>query len=76
MRRSYPNLSCIVIVHKSDGHHVLKRIKNSARTAAIVSQHFARDPSLFVYRVNVHPHSPGREPLRRNSGTHRAKESN
>lgn len=52
-RKPKPNISIIVIVDRFSNREVIKRVKNSAKTAALATQHFARQPDLFVYRVNV-----------------------
>lgn len=49
-----PIASIIVIVDRFSDRETIKRIKNSARTSSLVTQHFARQPDLFVYRVNVY----------------------
>lgn len=54
-----PTMAIIQIVRRSDGYTVRKTIRNSARTADLVTQYHSRHPDYFVYRVNcyegVHP---------------------
>ena len=57
-----PTCSIIVIVDRFSDREMIKRIKNSTRTVALVTQYFARQPDLFVYRVNVYNKQPARWP--------------
>lgn len=50
----HPAMSVIVIVDRFSDREVIKRIKPAATTRNIVHQHHARDPDVFVYRVNVY----------------------
>lgn len=51
--RRRPSSAILVIVRRSDGYMVTKTIKKSARTIDLVTQHHARHPDYFVYRVNL-----------------------
>lgn len=61
-RKRKPTGSVIVIVDRFSDRETIKRIKNSAKTSSLVTQYFARQPDLFVYRVNVYSKHPARWP--------------
>lgn len=53
-RRRAPKSAVLVMVHRKSGGEIRKRIKNSSRTVDLVTQHHARHPDYFVYRVNIY----------------------